>query len=160
MEPLTFEPGGSAEKPSFRLNVTRLLEAPRDRLWQAFTDPATFRRWWRPPGFTCPKAKLDARVGGAYRVHMRSPRDTLHTISGSYRVVDAPERLSYTWTFNEGQYQGIETVVEVRFDELGGATEVTVDQGPFPTERMKGDYQGGWENCLTELADLLEQGES
>ncbi|MGH6719825.1 MAG: SRPBCC family protein [Alphaproteobacteria bacterium] len=142
------------------MSVTRLIEVPRDRLWQAFTAAATFRRWWRPPGFTCPHAKFDVRPGGGYRVHMRSPRDTVHTFGGSYRTVAPPERLSYTWAFNEGPYQDIETVVEVRLDELGGATEVTVDQGPFPTERMKGDYQSGWENCLNELADLLEHGES
>ena len=156
MEPLAFNPGGRAEKPAFRLNVTRLVEAPREKVWHAFVDSPTFRRWWRPPGFTCPLAKLDPRPGGGYRVHMRSARDTVHSFAGIYRVVEPPQRLGFTWTFNEGPYQGIETVAEVRLDELGGATEVTVDQGPFLTERMKGDFAGGWENCLIQLADRLE----
>ncbi|MBM3584321.1 MAG: hypothetical protein FJX36_07820 [Alphaproteobacteria bacterium] len=79
MENLTFNPGGAPLSPSLTLHLTRVLEAPRERVWHALTDAATFQRWWRPPGFICPLVEFNLREGGAYQVHMRSPRDTLHT---------------------------------------------------------------------------------
>lgn len=158
MEPLVFEPGGGPGRAAAKLEIARVIEAPRERVWHAFVDPVTFKTWWRPPGFTCPLAELDPRVGGAYRVHMRSPQGVLHSFGGTYRAVEAPEHLAFSWTFGEGQYKGLETSVELRFAELGAATEVTLLQEPFPIERMKNDFDGGWTNCLSNLADLLEGG--
>jgi uncharacterized protein YndB with AHSA1/START domain len=159
MEPLTFNPGGGAPRPKSALTITRVMEAPRERVWRAFTDAALFKRWWRPPGFTCPLVEMDVRVGGAYQVHMRSPRDTHHTFGGIYRTIEAPERLAYTWAFNEGRYANKETLVELAFGEMGGATEIALTQTGFTAEQMQADFGGGWENCLDMLADLLEEHE-
>lgn len=157
MENLTFNPGGAPLSPSLTLHLTRVLEAPRERVWHALTDAATFQRWWRPPGFICPLVEFNLREGGAYQVHMRSPRDTLHTFGRRYRTIEAPACLVYTWTFNEGRYAGRETLVDLTFEELGGATEFTLNQTGFTAAQMQADFGGGWENCLHMLADLLEE---
>lgn len=157
MENLTFNPGGGAPAPDLTLSIGRVMEASRERVWHAFTDAETFKRWWRPPGFTCPVVEMEVRPGGRYVVHMRSPRDTLHTFGGVYREVTAPERLVYTWTFNEGRYAGQDTLVDLAFGELGGATEITLTQTGFTTAQMQADFGGGWDNCLDMLADVLEE---
>jgi uncharacterized protein YndB with AHSA1/START domain len=53
--------------------ITRIFDAPRDLVFKAWTDPKHMARWWGPMGFTNPICELDARVGGAWRIVMRSP---------------------------------------------------------------------------------------
>ncbi|MBM3584322.1 MAG: hypothetical protein FJX36_07825 [Alphaproteobacteria bacterium] len=71
--------------------------------------------------------------------------------------MEAPACLVYTWIFNEGRYAGRETLVDLTFEELGGATEFTLNQTGFTAAQMQADFGGGWENCLHMLADLLEE---
>jgi uncharacterized protein YndB with AHSA1/START domain len=53
--------------------ITRVFDAPRGLVFKAWTDPEHMARWWGPKGFTNPICELDARVGGAWRIVMRSP---------------------------------------------------------------------------------------
>jgi len=55
------------------LVMERILDAPRERVWKAGTDPEQMMRWWGPERFTAPVCKIDLRVGGKYHFCMRSP---------------------------------------------------------------------------------------
>ena len=61
----------SAEKPD--LVLTRLIGAPRERVWKAWTDPKQFAKWWGPHHFTCPVCEIDVRPGGKIYLHMKDP---------------------------------------------------------------------------------------
>ncbi len=88
---------GQARKPE--LVITRIFDAPRELVWQAWTDPKQLVKWWGPKNFTAPVAKIDLRVGGKYLYCMRSPESQDYWSTGTYREVVPPERLVCTDSF-------------------------------------------------------------
>ena len=65
------------ESAEHQLRITRVFDAPREVVFKAWTDPQLLAQWWGPKGFTNPVCELDARPGGAIRVHMRGPDGTV-----------------------------------------------------------------------------------
>jgi uncharacterized protein YndB with AHSA1/START domain len=80
---------------------SRKLNAPRERVFPAWTTPNLMSQWWGPNGYTNPVCQMDARPGGSYRIIMRSPEGVEYPNSGTYLEVTAPERIIYTDTFDE-----------------------------------------------------------
>lgn len=79
------------------LQIKRTFAAPREKVFQAWTDPAALKRWFGPSDdFSTPVAEVDLRVGGRYRIHMKSPDGQPHTVHGVYREVTPPAKLVFT----------------------------------------------------------------
>src|ERR1700722_3962453 len=74
----------SAER---ELKITRVFDAPREVVFKAWTDPKLLAQWWGPKGFTNPVCELDARPGGAIRVHMRGPDGTVYPMGGMFHEI-------------------------------------------------------------------------
>ena len=60
------------------LTLVRTFDAPRDLVLEAFSEPRHLAQWWGPHGYTNPLCELDARPGGAFRIHMCGPDGTIH----------------------------------------------------------------------------------
>jgi len=69
------------------LVITRVFEAPRERVWKAWSDAERLKRWWGPKHFTAPVCKIDFRVGGSYLSCMRSPEGQDYWSTGAYREI-------------------------------------------------------------------------
>ena len=138
------------------LVITRILDAPRELVFKAWTEPDRAIRWWGPRGFTTAHYELDFRPDGAYRVCMRSPEGTEHWQRGVCREVVEPERLVFTfaWEDSEGK-PGHETVVTVTLAEFGAKTKLTLHQVVFETVTARDLHQGGWASALEWLAEYL-----
>ncbi len=137
------------------LRITRTFAAPRDRVFQAWTDPEKLKQWWGPPGYVTLVAEVDLRVGGHYRFGMKKiPDGEIFYLSGSYREVRPPERLVYTWRW-ENEPHGTETLVAVEFRGLGASTEVVLSHEMFPTRDARDQHDMGWTGCLERLVALL-----
>ena len=138
------------------LVITRILDAPRELVFKAWTEPDRAIRWWGPRGFTTAHYELDFRPDGAYRVCMRSPEGTEHWQRGVCREVVEPERLvfTYAWEDSEGT-PGHETVVTVTLAEFGAKTKLTLHQAVFETVTARDLHQGGWASALEWLAEYL-----
>ena len=78
-----------------------MIDAPRALVFQAWTDPEQIARWWGPKGFITVDYDMDVRPGGAYRFRMRSPEGTDHRKRGVYREIVAPERIVFTFAWEE-----------------------------------------------------------
>ena len=82
------------------LVITREFDAPRERVWKAWTDPEMVKRWWGPEGFTAPSIMIDLRVGGRYIFAMQGPPGSeLEAVgynAGVYKEVRAPASTSST----------------------------------------------------------------
>ncbi len=78
------------------VTITRVFDAPRALVFEAWTDPQHLARWWGPEGFTNPVCEFDARVGGALRIHMRGPDGMIYPMKGVIREIVAPERLVFS----------------------------------------------------------------
>ena len=142
------------------LQVNRRFEAPRERVFEAWTSPAVLREWWRAgPEWETPEAEVDLRPGGSYRLSMRdTEKDETHTVVGEYKEVSPPERLVYTWNW-EGDAEpmaGSEgTLVTVEFADDDGATEVSLTHTGFANEEIMGMHAHGWEACIANLERYL-----
>ena len=102
--------------------------------------------------------KADFRPGGAYRFHMRSAEGTEHWQRGVCREMAAPERLVFTFAWEDAQGRpGHETVVSVTFAEHGAKTKLTLHQAVFESVTARDLHQGGWSSALECLADYLAQ---
>jgi uncharacterized protein YndB with AHSA1/START domain len=87
---------------SGEVRIERVIAAPREQVFRAWTDPEVLRRWWGPGEFTTAFAEVDLRPGGEYLLVMQPPHgDPMH-LAGTFREVVAPERLVYTWRWARG----------------------------------------------------------
>lgn len=141
------------------LVIKRGFDAPRELVFAAWTDERSAAQWWGPKGFTSVSCMMDARVGGAWRRVMRSSDGTEHRARGVYREVAAPERLVFTYAWeDEAGHPTHETLVTLTFRDIGGKTELTLRQERFETVAARDDHRDGWSGCLDRFAAYLTQG--
>jgi uncharacterized protein YndB with AHSA1/START domain len=135
------------------LRLERLLDAPPERVFAAWTDPELLRRWWAAePDWTTPEASTDVRVGGQYRLSMRDTTGVVRSVVGEYLEVDPPRRLVYTWEPDgEPSAESEVTVVTVDFLREGSATRVVLEQRGFADEVRRDMHDRGWNGCLDNL---------
>jgi uncharacterized protein YndB with AHSA1/START domain len=91
------------EERERELVITRILDAPRDVVFRAWTERDRVARWWGPQGFVTTYCDMDIRPGGAFRVCMRSPEGAEHWKQGIYREIVAPERLVFTFAWEDAR---------------------------------------------------------
>ncbi len=130
MHPIVKTVGGlSASLPSDRtIRLTRNFKAPRQLVWDAHTQPHLLKRWLLgPPGWTMPVCEVDLRVGGRYRYEWRNV-DGARTmaLSGTYRIVDAPETLADTQVFDDNWTDG-EAETRITLSEQDGDTNMVFE---------------------------------
>jgi uncharacterized protein YndB with AHSA1/START domain len=141
---------------AWELVITRAFDAPRALVFKAWTEPARLVRWWGPQGFKTPSCKMDVRPGGAWRICMRSPEGTDHWVQGVFREVVEPERLAFTWAWEDAEGKpGHQTVVRVHFTEQAGKTRLVVHQGAFESASARAAHESGWSGSLDRLDAYL-----
>lgn len=144
------------EERERELVITRILDAPRDVVFRAWTEPDRVARWWGPQGFVTTYCDMDIRPGGAFRVCMRSPAGAEHWKQGIYREIVAPERLVFTFAWEDAEGKpGHQTLVTVTLADRGGRTELTLHQAVFETAPARDDHRRGWTSTLQRFAEYL-----
>jgi uncharacterized protein YndB with AHSA1/START domain len=154
-------PPTSAPAP---LTITRYLNAPRDVVFKAWTDPAQLAQWWSPHGFTRSVDELDARPGGLMRGAMRGPDGAVYPDTGMFHEIVPPERLVFTSVgiADEAGRPLLEVRNTVTFADLGGRTKLTlqavvVTAAPAVAGALAGMAEG-WSQSLDKLAEYLATG--
>ncbi len=147
--------------------LSRVFDAPRELVFQAFTDPRQVGKWWGPNGFTTTTHEMDVRPGGVWRYIMHGPDGTDYKNKIAYHEVVRPERLAYSHggDFGDGgeEREGFE--VTVTFDEQDGKTRLTM-RSLFPTAEARnlvvekfGAIEGG-KQTLERLSQHLAAGQA
>lgn len=134
------------------LRLTRLLGAPRERVWQAWTAPEGLARWWWPERFQT-TYEVDLRQGGRY--HFRTvdlPDIGVLSLAGTFLEVSPPERLEYTWRWE--QDLDTESQVTAEFAARGGQTDVHVVHTGLVSTQDRDNHILGWNDCLDRLARM------
>jgi len=154
------------ENNDIKLELTRVFDAPRELVFKAWTDPELFPRWFGAAacdGSSLQSVKLDARVGGKYRLQVRRADGEFYTTVGTYRVVEPPERLVFTWAFEKdgageefGEVEPCEMLVTLEFRARGKQTELILTQERFASAESRDRHQQGWTRCLHALGELVE----
>jgi uncharacterized protein YndB with AHSA1/START domain len=137
------------------LKLTRLVPADRDRLVECFVDPALFARWWGPRDFSLPTVDFAPRVGATYEIEMRPPQGDAFRLTGTFRDVDLPGRLAFSFVWVPADPDDVETVAELSFTPAGDSTEVILVQRPFKTEERRALHRDGWTESLDKLVQLV-----
>ena len=138
------------------LVITRIFDAPRHLVFQAWTEPDRVARWWGPHGFVTAYCNMDVRPGGAFRVCMRSPAGAEHWKQGVYREVVVPERLVFTFAWEDAEGKpGHQTLVTVTFAEHGEKTELSLHQAVFESVARRDEHRRGWASTLERFAEFL-----
>jgi uncharacterized protein YndB with AHSA1/START domain len=139
------------------LVIERTFDAPRPLVFKAWTEAERMARWFGPHGFTNTVISHDFRVGGGYRLYMRSPQGTEHFLKGVYREIVEPERLvsTFVWTDADGNATRPETVLTVTLAEHGAKTRLKLHQAVFESVTARDSHRGGWTDSMERLANFL-----
>ena len=148
--------GSATELEQRTLLLDRVFDAPRDVVFKAWSEPEHLIHWWGPRGFTTDIEKMEFRVGGAYRIHMRSPEGSDHWSQGVYREIVPPVRLVMVGSLADarGTPTTPETVLTVTFEERGAQTRLTL-HSVFETVTARDAHRGGWSSSLERLVEYL-----
>jgi uncharacterized protein YndB with AHSA1/START domain len=138
------------------LVVRRTIDAPAERLFRAWTEPAQLLTWWGPGPAHCSHAELDLRVGGRYRIANAFPDGRVVWIVGEFERISPPHELVYSWRL-EGSGPDVERVT-VRFEGRGTATEVVVLHERISSAKARDGHEKGWEGCLDGLVRYVSAG--
>lgn len=156
------------------LIITRVFDAPRERVWKAWTDVEEVKKWWGPKGFTAPVVQIDFSVGGKYLYCMRGAvtpggKEQNFWSTGVYLDITPMEKIVFTDSFSDEKgnvvpatYYGMsaefprEMKVVTIFEEQGGQTKLTLRHKGFPASDIEG-ARAGWSSSLDKLVESLEE---
>ena len=138
------------------LHLTHTITAPPARLYDAWTSADQLKRWTCPDPSASVDVGISLRAGGQYSIRMNVEGGPF-TACGTYREVDRPNRLVYTWAWKEEVHpMKTETVVTVEFVPAGGGTEIRLTHEGFPTPGDRDGHEEGWKICVGRLGELVE----
>ena len=157
-----------AANPVRTLTLTRILDAPREMVFRAWTDPVQVQKWWGPKDFTNPICEWNAKPGGKIRVVMRASDEIAKAMGfrdspmgGEFHEVDPPKRLVFTTTAFEDDAGNakLRNLNTVTFEEQNGKTKMTLHvEVQYAAPEMAAALDGmemGWSQSLDKLADLV-----
>ena len=143
------------------LVLTRLIDAPREKLYRAWTEPALLTQWFAPKPWSTPRAEMDLRVGGGSTVVMADENGTEYPNKGQYLEIVPNEKLVFTDAFVGDWAPSAKPFMTVvlTFEDKGGKTLYTATVRHWTVEDRKAHEQmgfhEGWGLCTTQLEDLV-----
>jgi uncharacterized protein YndB with AHSA1/START domain len=139
-----------------QLTITRVFDAPRSLVFKVWTQPEHFSQWLGPKDFTAIDCHMNVQVGGMYRACIRSPEGNDHWMQGIYREIIEPERLVFTFAWeDENSRPKHETLITVTFEEQGNKTLMTFQQAIFESTEERNAHNTGWSECFDRLTSYL-----
>ena len=134
------------------LLITREFAAPRTLVWRMWAEKQHLLRWWGPEGFTVTDLDHDFRPGVGWRVGMVSERYGRGWSSGVFRTIEPEDLLVFTFAWEEGTGDPLETIVTVRFEEKDGRTLQHFHQTPFSSVASRDSHVAGWNSLFNKEA--------
>ena len=147
----------SATLPDTTLQITRVIDAPRERVYATWADLGLADKWWGPEGCVTHELVSDARVGGAFRWVLSAPDGERMTARGEYREVQPGRKLVYTWQWaDDDDWEDHESLVTVEFCEVdANRTELRLTHENLPSEQSRDNHTGGWSQALDKFERLF-----
>jgi uncharacterized protein YndB with AHSA1/START domain len=151
----------AALTPDREIIMSRVFDAPRELVWEAFTDPRQVVQWWGPNGFSTAIHEMDVRPGGRWRHTMHGPDGTNYPNASVFKEVVKPERIVYSHGGGKEDGPGISSEVTWTFEAQGDKTLLN-GRMVFPTAAMRelvvkeyGAIEGG-KQTLARLDQYLD----
>ena len=126
------------------LEIKRQINASRDRVYAAWTDPAQLKKWFGPENVKTRNLIADARVGGQFRWDLTDQEGKEITISGGYRELEPGKKIVFTWRLEEDEdWKNHSSIVTVEFFDRQGGTEIPLTHENLPNEASRDDHTQG-----------------
>lgn len=142
--------------PTNTVRLHRVLRAPPERVYRAFTEPEAKAKWLPPYGFTCRVHHMEARVGGTYRMSFTSfSTGHEHSFGGEFLELVPNERIRYSYKFDDPGLPG-EMQTTITLASVSCGTEISITQEGLPQAIPVEMCYLGWQESLAQLATLVE----
>ena len=152
----------TATAENLTLKVTRFIKAPRERVFEAWTNPDQLMHWMGPGVSYLTSAKNDLRVGGRYELKMNTTgcygEEGIVGVGGVYKEIKKPSRIVFTWAWTDNPRDGgDETTVTVDLVEVQGGTQLTLTHEGFTTVESRDGHNDGWTRTIDKLERLADK---
>jgi uncharacterized protein YndB with AHSA1/START domain len=145
-------------KEKLSLEVKRLIKAPRDRVYAAWTDPAQLKQWFGPEKVQTRDFIADTRVGGKFRWDLTNPEGEKMTCRGEYRELQPGKKIVFTWQWEDDEtWENHISVVTVELSDADGGTELRLTHERLPNEASRDGHTGGWNSALDKLEKFFSK---
>ena len=146
----------TAEKTS--LEIKRSINAPRDRVYAAWTEPAQLKEWFGPENVRTRNFTADARVGGKYRWDLINEEGEDMTISGEYRELIPGKKIVFTWKWDDDKaWKNTSSVVTLELSDRDGGTELRLIHEKLPSEESRDRHNEGWNSVVDRLEKFFSK---
>lgn len=155
------------------LVVKRIIDAPLELVWKAWTEPEHVRRWWGPKDYASPRCELELREGGKFLFAMRAPQEQGGQVSytaGVYHKIVPLARLEFTQTLADADGHPMDPAelgmppdfpreirMVVTFKARRDMTELTVTANDWPVSTMFVYALAGWNQSIDRLAESVQE---
>jgi uncharacterized protein YndB with AHSA1/START domain len=160
----TYNDSATAEQLK-TVSINRIINQPLYKIWEAWSKPASFMKWWGPKEYTCPFCTIDFKVGGKYLAAMRGPDGKDIWSTGTYREIIPQEKIVYTDSFADskgnvvdGEYYNMptmpsESTVTVTLEAFNGKTTMWLQHEGIPEDQYD-ECVKGWNSSLDKMEAL------
>ncbi|PYL03765.1 MAG: SRPBCC domain-containing protein [Verrucomicrobia bacterium] len=146
----------TAEKTS--LEIKRFINVPRNRVYEAWTDPAQLRQWFGPENVRTRDIVAETRVGGKFRWDLTNPEGEEMTVQGEYRELQPGRKIVFTWQWQDDEtWENHSSIVTVGLSDVAGGTELRLMHEQLPNEESRDNHNDGWKSLLNKLGKFLKQ---
>lgn len=134
------------------LEIQRIIKAPRDRVYAAWTDPTQLQQWFGPEGVRTRSFAADSCVGGKYRWQLVNQEEQEMTVHGEYRELQPGRKIVFTWQWEDDEaWKEQSSVVTVELSDCEGGTLVRLSHEQLPSEASRDRHNQGWTSVLDKL---------
>ena len=142
--------------PETTLKLRRTFQAPRERVFRAWTNADELARWFAPSAdYSTKVPELDLKVGGKYKVEMHHKGGNVNTVAGTYREIKPPEKIVFTWRW-ENDPTAHESLVTIELFDRGPSTELLLTHVQLPNAEQREKHGHGWNGCLNRLEHYVQ----
>ncbi|HUK40842.1 MAG TPA: SRPBCC domain-containing protein [Candidatus Acidoferrales bacterium] len=146
----------TTEKTS--LEIKRFINAPRHRVYAAWTDPVQLKEWWGPKGVQTLKIIADTRVGGKYRWDLVNQEGERMSVFGEYRELIPGRKVVFTWKWDDDEaWKDYDSIVSVEFFDRDEGTELCLKHEKLPSEPSRDRHNEGWNRVIDRLEAFLNK---
>src|SRR5438046_5530212 len=141
-----------------RLEISRVIEAPRDRVYAAWTDPEQLKQWFGPENVKTRELVADARVGGTFRWDIINSEGEEMTMRGEFRELQPDKKIVFTWQWEDDEaWENHVSIVTIELADAEGGTQLRLIHEQLPSEESRDRHTEGWNSVLAKLEKFFSR---
>jgi uncharacterized protein YndB with AHSA1/START domain len=143
---------------NIKLEIRRVINASRDSVYAAWTDPAQLKQWFGPENVQTHNLIAESRVGGKFWWDLSNSEGEKMTMHGEYRELEPGKKIVFTWQWQDDEtWENHFSVVTVELDDIDGGTELRLKHEQLPNEESRDGHNRGWNSALDKLEKFVRK---